>query len=170
MTLNPRNVTPTSRRRRWTLVGALAVLLVGAVVVGRAAAAPGDDRAALTPEDITEKIDRMTDRLADRLDATDAQRDTIRTILTQRASAIVNLRNEGRALKRSLREAVLAAPRPDPARIETLRAEGIQLADRASKLLTATVLEISDVLTDAQRADLREKIAWLWDLHERHSH
>jgi periplasmic protein CpxP/Spy len=56
-----------------------------------------------------------------------------------------------------LRE-VLAAQTVDRARLETLRAEQMQLADATSKRITEAVAEAAEVLNPAQRAELSRQI------------
>ena len=52
----------------------------------------------------------------------------------------------------------LAAPTVDRAKLETLRADQMKLAETATKRVTDAVADIADVLTPAQRADLGQRV------------
>ena len=52
----------------------------------------------------------------------------------------------------------LAAPTVDRAKLETLRADQMKLAETATKRATDAVADIADVLTPAQRADLGQRV------------
>ena len=52
----------------------------------------------------------------------------------------------------------LAAPTVDRAKLETLRADQMKLAETATKRVTDAVADIADVLTPAQRAELGQRV------------
>lgn len=149
-----------SRKLKLGLLGLGALTMVG--VAFAAAATPGGPRAVkqLDAESIQDVKDKMafgSEFVLDRLDATDAQKKKVARILEPLADDIVNLKNEGRALREAMKE-VLLADDIDRARMESLRKEGLALADRASKLALDTVADLSDVLTPEQKAKVRARM------------
>jgi periplasmic protein CpxP/Spy len=103
------------------------------------------------------RIERMLDRVLDRVDASSEQRQKITRIAERTADDIFALREKHLSARKQLHE-VLAAPAIDRAKLEALRAEQLQLADTASKRITESVAEAAEVLNAAQRAELSRQI------------
>ncbi len=103
------------------------------------------------------RIERIVDRALDRVDASSEQRQKITRIAERTADEIFALREKHLDARKQLRE-VLAAQTVDRARLETLRAEQMQLADATSKRITEAVAEAAEVLNPAQRAELSRQI------------
>ncbi|MEO8122609.1 MAG: Spy/CpxP family protein refolding chaperone [Burkholderiales bacterium] len=100
---------------------------------------------------------RMTDRMLDGLDATDAQRTQIRQI-TQAAAAEMKTQFEaGRAL-REQGLAIFSAPTIDAAAAESLRQQMLAQHDQMSKRMTETMVAVANVLTPEQRAKFAERM------------
>ena len=76
-------------------------------------------------------------------------------ILDRLVPDMLAFRPERQALMRQLQEA-LAAERVDPERIEALRQQALELANRASVRATRAVLEAAQALDPTQRAKLIE--------------
>ena len=149
------------RRRRWVaaVIVALPLLAVAVFAGTRAVASPwghhhwGDRDPTL--EEAQEHVNRWTDHVLDRLDATDEQRAEIRLIVDEALPEMLALRTEGRALKREGREMLLVEP-IDRAGLEQVRVEGIQLADRASARGLQVFIDITEVLTPEQRKEVAD--------------
>lgn len=100
---------------------------------------------------------RMTDRMLDGLDATEAQRAQIRQI-TQAAAAEMKTQFEaGRAL-REKGLAIFTAPTVDAAGAESLRQQMLAQHDQMSKRMMETMVAVANVLTPEQRAKFAERM------------
>jgi len=102
-------------------------------------------------------VERMVERLARATDASSDQKQKINTIAQNAAADVLALREKHLAGRQQMRE-ILAAPTIDRAKMETVRAEQLKLADLASKRITAAMADAAEVLTPAQRADLGKRI------------
>lgn len=100
---------------------------------------------------------RMSNRMLDGLDATDAQRAQIRQI-TQAAAADMRTQFEaGRALRQQ-GMAIFGAPSVDPAAVESLRQQMVAHYDQMSQKMTQTMVAVANVLTPEQRAKFAERM------------
>lgn len=155
--------TTDSRRPRGgrALLGLLALggaLGLGATAFattqdGPGARAHGWHAGPVTLEDVRERVAWGAERALDRVDATPEQRVEVEAILDDALPEGVALRADGRALKADLRDALLQ-PQVDPAEVESIRQEGLALADRASAHALGVVVELAQTLTLEQRAEL----------------
>jgi len=145
--------------RRAAAAGAfagLAGLGLGAIAHGRG----GYGGAPLDPAQLDERLDRMLKHLYVEIDATEAQQKKLDPIVRSAAKDLLPLR-------RRLREARLQAmdlftrDHVDRAAFEKLRAEQMELADRASKRLTEALADAAEVLTPLQRKQLAERFRHL---------
>ncbi|TNF37923.1 MAG: hypothetical protein EP329_01840 [Deltaproteobacteria bacterium] len=165
------STTDTSRRRTRRLglvLGAVALAGLATVAATAMARPPAahrfvHDHDNIDPSVARQRAERIADRVVDKLDGTEAQRAQLRGILVGRVSEVLSLRAEGQALRERLFEALMRTPRPDRAEVEALRVEALGLADRASQVLVETFFEASEVLTDAQLAQVRDRLSWLYD-------
>ncbi len=161
------------RRRRYGFIALLAGLAIAAAAFGAANAGTGPfghhgfghhghhrGDAAITPEHAAEMAEHVAERIADKVDADDAQRAQLTTALVSRSADWVELHAEGRALKAAVKEALVQAPRPDRDALQALRKQGVALADRAAGLALDTLLDVTDVLSDAQLAEVRDRLSW----------
>jgi len=108
------------------------------------------------------RIERMVNRVLWVVDGSSDQKQKIGAILRTAADDLYPLREKHMEGRRQIRE-VLAAPTIDRARLEALRVEQMQIADTASKRITAAIADAGDVLTPAQRAELGKR----FDQHAR---
>jgi Spy/CpxP family protein refolding chaperone len=108
------------------------------------------------------RIERMVNRVLWVVDGSTDQKQKIGAILRSAADDLYPLREKHMEGRQQIRE-VLAAPTIDRAKLEALRVQQMQLADTASKRLTAAIADAGDVLTPAQRADLGKR----FDQHAR---
>ncbi len=97
------------------------------------------------------------DRLIGRVDGTDAQREALEPIIDQTVAELLAIRAQGKVLKAELHEA-MARGDLDRAELEVVRRKGLALADLASAKVFDTLLEVSEVLTPEQRAELTEDL------------
>lgn len=168
----PNDPTQTSRkppkRRRWLrrvlLFGALPAAALSGFVATRAFAGgfgPGCHRRGhggeATLDEAREHLWWMAGFALDRLDATDSQKGQIHEILDRAAAELMGYRQEGRALRDDLRDA-LAKPTVDAAELERVRTDFVDSVDRASRVLATYSQQIAGVLTLPQRQKLVE--AW----------
>lgn len=137
------------RGRRFLFFGALLALIGGLVAIpafARGGACPhgGEGHA----------LGFMTERLLDKVDATEAQREEIGALVEEAGPQVEALREEGRGLKRELMTALLSDS-PDAAQVEAIRQRGLDLADRGSAQVLGLLSEGMAQLNGDQRAQLR---------------
>ena len=98
-------------------------------------------------------IERRVNRVLGLVDASSEQKQKVRAIFEKAANDLYGTRDQRRANRRAMAEALTAAT-IDKAKVEQLRADRMKLADGTSKRLTDALVEAAEVLTPAQRADL----------------
>jgi|SRR5215470_3561467 len=103
------------------------------------------------------RVERMVNRVARAVDASSEQKQKITEVFRGAADDLNALRQKRLDGRKQMVE-VLAAPTIDRGKLEALRAAQMQLADAASKRLTAAVADAGDVLTPAQRTELAKRI------------
>jgi len=154
--------SPTPRRALFALLalGGLATLgtAVAATQAGGAdwraeAQARGWHHRAVSVEEAQERVAWGADQALDRVDATDAQREAAHEILADAVPEGFALKADGRALKADLRDALLQ-PEVSPDAVESIRQDGLDLADRASAQALDVVVELAQLLTVEQRQEL----------------
>ena len=114
-----------------------------------------------------EQMGRMTDRMLEGLNATDAQREQIKKIA---AAAATDLRAQ-REARRALHEKgmqIFAEPTIDAAAAEAVRQQMLAQHDQASKRRLQMMLDVSNVLTPEQRKTLADRMAKRRAMMERH--
>jgi Spy/CpxP family protein refolding chaperone len=149
-------------RRRFFRHAAMAGAFAGLAGLGLGAFARGRGGygAPLDPAQLDERLDWMLKHLYVEIDATEAQQQKLDPIVRSAAKDLLPLR-------RRLREARLQAmdlftrDHVDRAAFEKLRAEQMELADRASKRLTEALADAAEVLTPLQRKQLAERFRHL---------
>jgi Spy/CpxP family protein refolding chaperone len=109
----------------------------------------------------------MLQRLLDRVNATPEQRTQIQQILQAHADERRAQHEGGRALREQAM-ALFAQPTVDATALEALRQKQLVMHDAASKRMTATMLEISRVLTPEQRKQMADYMAQRRDMMQRH--
>ena len=142
-------------RSRTALIvgGTLAVLIVGAGVA--AATGNGFGRGfGGHPHWGGGFMEYGIERALDEVDATPEQMEKIWKIIDE---ARAGMRPVARGFREQAVE-LLGATTVDRAAAEKLRAERIAAADEASRKMTAAILDIAEVLTPEQRAELAEHI------------
>ena len=99
------------------------------------------------------RFERGMDRVLWFVDASREQRAKIRGVLERTADDLFALREKHITGRREV-AAALGAATIDRAKLETLRADQMKLAETASKRVTDALAEAAEVLTPTQRADL----------------
>jgi Spy/CpxP family protein refolding chaperone len=134
------------------LVGVLGAFLVLPFAFARAGFGGCEPK---SPEQAKEKASFVADKLLDRVDATDAQRDEVDALIDEIIPDLFAMKKDGRALKERIHEALMAEP-VNAEELESLRQEAMAMADKASKKATESVLRISEILTPEQRAEIHQ--------------
>lgn len=176
--MNPENTQtpelPETRRhrhprRRFGFFGLAALVGVGALVAvtfyAPAASAfgrPGgwghggrSGHGNISDAKVLEHARSGADRLIGRVDGTNAQRAALDPIIDRTVPELLALRVEGKGLKAEF-HAALTEGELDRDELEGLRLRGIAMANVASSKVLDALVEISNVLTPEQRADLAE--------------
>lgn len=168
-TTTPNDPAPTPRkRRRWLrrvlMFGAIPAAAFTGLLATRAFAGgfgPGCHHhghgSELTLDEAREHLRWVAGFALERVDATDSQKGQIHEILDRAAGELIGYRQEGRALRDDLRDA-LSAPTLDPAAMEHIRTDFVDSVDRASRVLVTHTQAIAAVLSPAQRTKLVD--AW----------
>ena len=158
-------VTPDSGRRRLfagLAVGGLAgALFAGSVAAwshhhGGPAGWHGGGRwckAASSPETHGNRIEFATDWVLNKVNATDTQRERVKTIMQGALEHLGPLRDRHREHREAFLSALLQ-PNVDRASLEELRRAELQLAESASNRIVGALADAADVLTPQQRAEL----------------
>ncbi|MGC1442987.1 MAG: Spy/CpxP family protein refolding chaperone [Burkholderiaceae bacterium] len=143
-----------SRRRFWiagALAGTLSLATLGACSHQRSGGWHDNDG------DPSARIERMVDKVFSRVDASDDQKAKISEIAKSAYQDLSPLRGELKA-GRSKAVELLTADSIDRAAVESLRSGQIGQLDKASERATRAMADIAEVLTPAQRAQVREKL------------
>jgi Spy/CpxP family protein refolding chaperone len=167
MTDKPKN---PRTRRSWiiaaTLVGVVA-LFAGAKALVFAHGGSGWNGGPMSPEMLSERIERGVKYVLLDTDATAEQRQQVTAILESAAKDVHALVGPHHEVHQQIHD-ILTAPTIDRVRLETLRAEQLGLADQASKRVVTALADAAEVLTPAQRATLiasMEKHRWHHGMH-----
>lgn len=166
--------TSTPRTRR--LVAGLSLALAGAVAGGAWAASGGPGGAgghgmpghhAMGAPGAGGMFGGMLQRLLDKANATPQQRTQIEQIMQASAAELRAQHDESRALREQAM-ALFSQPTVDATALEALRQKQLAAHDAASKRMTATMLEISRVLTPEQRKQMADYMTQRRDMMQRH--
>lgn len=102
-------------------------------------------------------IRRAVDRMLDGLKATDAQRTQVKQIAMAAAADLKVQRDAARALHEKGLQ-IFTAPTVDAGAAEALRQQMLAQHDQASKRTLQAMLDVANVLTPEQRAELGERM------------
>jgi Spy/CpxP family protein refolding chaperone len=153
------NRRPARRLLKW----GGAIVLVAALAGGTAAVWAHSRWSHGDPAEIAAHMEHRLRHVLEDVGATSAQRDQVAGIFKAAAQDLRSMKDQHRSAHSEIHE-ILAAPSIDRNRLETLRAEHIQLADEASKRITLALADAAELLTPEQRAAMADKMA------KRHGH
>jgi Spy/CpxP family protein refolding chaperone len=147
----------------------MAAVLAGSLAVtagGLAYAAPGGGKGfTFDPAQMQQRVEKRVDKALNGTDATAEQKKQIADILSNSFKDMRPLHDRRVENRKAMTDA-LQAPTIDPAKIETLRAERMKIADESSKRFTKALTEASNVLTAQQRQAFFKN--WSNADHQRH--
>ena len=127
-----------------------------ALVAGSLAATAGGmayaktDGKAFDPAQFQQRLEKRVDRALSGTDATADQKKQVADILGQTFKDMKPLHDQRVQNRRAMEEA-LQAPTIDPAKVESIRAEQMKIADASSQRFTKALTDAGKVLTQAQR-------------------
>jgi len=150
--------------RRFAATLSLVLVSVFTVNVLAAPGGPGGHEMGTGP-----LLGGMLPRMLDRVNATAEQRAQIQQIIERNAADRQAQREAGREM-RDQAMALFTQPTVDANAVEALRQRQMALADAASKRMTASMLEISRVLTPEQRTQIASDMQQRGEMMRRHYH
>lgn len=112
---------------------------------------------SMNPERMQARLERGVGYMVWQIGGTTEQRDKIVAIAKSAMTEVTGLRKQ-RAEMRAQGLALLKAPSVDRTAIEKLRADGMALAETASKRMSQAMADAAEVLTPEQRVKLAEKM------------
>jgi len=95
--------------------------------------------------------------MLDNVNASDAQREQVKTIFDAHAASLKTLHESGRELQKQMRT-LLYAPTIDRAAIEEVRQKKVANMDQTSREMTAMMADVSEVLTPDQRQQVADRV------------
>jgi Spy/CpxP family protein refolding chaperone len=148
------NISPKIRRALYVVVPAL---LVGAIALPRAFAWHHHHHVESSVE-LGEHLDDGLDFLLRKVDATDAQHAQASAIVQKRAPELYAVMSEGREVRKQLKQALLAE-QVDAVQVQAVRTRLDALTKQATDIGLASLTEVAQVLTPAQRKQVSERLA-----------
>ncbi|MBM4368051.1 MAG: periplasmic heavy metal sensor [Deltaproteobacteria bacterium] len=115
----------------------------------------GHHDAPQSAEDVREHMEKGKGFILGKIDATPEQEARVDAVLDRLAPELFALKDDKESLRDDLR-AALTAENVDAAEVESIRKEGLGLADEASRIVLGGVVEIAQALSPDQRAELAE--------------
>lgn len=149
--------------RRWLYGALFGLLALAGIGLGRAyASGPffhGFRRhhAPASSAEVAEHLTHKVEYLLDAVDASAAQRKQADALLQRLSPEMFRLMNDARAARGELKAALLA-DQLDKARIEELRTRLDALADRLVDTGVDVLAGLSEILTPAQRGQVRQRL------------
>ncbi|MET0287460.1 MAG: periplasmic heavy metal sensor [Polyangiales bacterium] len=146
-------ISPNIRRALYVVVPAL---LVGALALPRALA--WHHHHVESSVELGERLDDGLDYLLHKVDASDAQHKQADAIVQKRAPELYAVISEGREVRKQLKQALLAE-QVDAAKVQAVRGRLDALTKQASDIGLASLTEVAQLLTPAQRKQLSDRLA-----------
>jgi len=134
------------------------VPLAVAHAAGVGGCGPFHHDAPKSAEELREHMGKGAGYMLDKVDATDAQTAQVDAVLDRVAPQLWDLKDDHDALRQDFR-AALTAPEVNADEVETLRKEGLALADEASKIAVGGIVDVARALTPEQRTELADAAA-----------
>ena len=156
--------SPRFARTRRALLIAFAVVGVLTMLVGTTAYvyARGGGwhhglHGAMSSEAMADRIAHGVKYVLADTDATADQKEKVIAILQAAASDVHSLHDQHLAVHQQVQD-IFGAQSVDRARLETVRADQLRLADEASRRITGALADAAEVLTPQQRAQLLQEM------------
>jgi len=111
----------------------------------------------MDPATIEDRADRAIRHLAVEIDATNDQQEKLRAIVKSAVKDLLPMRDQAAGVRQRARD-LLTAPTIDRTAIEAFRAEQVTKVDAFSKRVTQALTDAAEVLTPAQRTQVRERL------------
>ncbi|MEL6947149.1 MAG: Spy/CpxP family protein refolding chaperone [Pseudomonadota bacterium] len=112
----------------------------------------------MSDEQVEKRVNRMVRHISIEIDATKEQEDKITALIAAVAKDMRPVRNAWRSVGLEMLD-TLSAKTVDREKLEALRAARIADANARSKQVVTALADVANVLTEAQRATLKERIA-----------
>ena len=161
--------TPPRKRRRLIIAGSAIAVLAAVIAVNTLVFAHGRGHRGwggpMAAEQMAEHLDHAVKYVLSDIDATNEQKAQITSIVQAAGRDVHAMHDQHAAGHQQLKE-ILSAPTIDRARLETLRADQLRLADEASKRVVTALADAADQLTPEQRSALARRM----EEHHRHLH
>ncbi len=109
-------------------------------------------------EELREQLGKGAGFMLNKIDATPEQEAQVDAVLDRVAPELFALKDDKEALHQDLRAALTAAE-VNGDEVESIRKEGLQFADDASKIVLGGIVEIARALTPEQRTELADAAA-----------
>ncbi|MFT3734641.1 MAG: hypothetical protein QM776_06425 [Rhodocyclaceae bacterium] len=149
---------PASGAYRWVRLFVIAGLIGAAIFAHSGHCSERLLSRAADPAVVQARAERMADRVARRVDATDAQRAALQLGSRELASEVQPLIAAHRAARASL-YAALSSDNIDVVRVEQARSELVQQLDASSRHIADSIVTAGQTLNPAQRKALLERWA-----------
>lgn len=144
----------------------MTTLLAGSLALGAGGMAYAKtDGAAFDPAKFQQRIEQRVDKALAGTDASIDQKKQVTDIMAATFKDMKPLRDQRIENRKAMQEA-LQAPTIDPAKIESIRAEQMRVADQSSKVFTKGLTDAGKVLTAQQRQAFFKN----WNSHGHHGH
>jgi Spy/CpxP family protein refolding chaperone len=166
-----RSARPRFRKRWWGGLAGLALLMTAGAMsfsVARAQAFGGPDGAGgqAGPFGGGAFMAHRMHRILDRVGATDSQKSQIKGIWDGLRPQLQALHQQHRQIHQQMEQA-MTAPTIDPAQVEKLRQQSVQVIDKTSATVTQGMVATAQVLTPDQR---KLALAEIQKHHQQHGH
>ena len=102
---------------------------------------------------MAERADFAADWALNKVNATDTQRQQVKSVLKSTLSDLLPMRDQHQAARRAMMD-LLAQPAIDRQKLEELRRTELQRAEAASQRLLQGIADAAEVLTPQQRTEL----------------
>ena len=141
-------------RRGWIIAGTIAGVLTLGVAAATVEYGNGWHHGGrMSAEAFSEHLGYHVKQVLSEVDATPEQEAQVTSILQSAAGDLYAMKKQHKAAHEEL-HAILSAPTIDRARLETVRADQLRLADEASQRIVQGIADAAEILSPEQRTAL----------------